>query len=184
MLSSCLLRAVQTALHLFPNNPVIVAPYIKEIGHGLGNTTRSIKDQRSALQDTSVRVNYELVRRNVSDQFSRAALSSDYDKFIAWLHQKLQTVKSLSGRTVDSTEALHVVVVTHSRFMRTFLSQRGASGPSPQNVAMVSQRFEMKHDTLRRISVLPATLGTGDLEFVGIPRPEALVAADRDNCRY
>lgn len=188
ILSSCLLRATQTALHLFPLRSVVVAPYIREDVPGLANRPATISHQQSVLRESGRRVSYELARQGVTDKFTSEVNSSDYNAFVIWLQQKLPILCAMAAMENKHTVRT-IAVVTHGRFMRKFLTKNGKP-PTPRNVMMVRQRFQLtEQGVLQLISGLPSQLMSHNdgVVYAGIKSPETLEVLQADggtiNCK-
>lgn len=100
VLSSELLRAIQTALHTYPTRFVQVVPYLNELGTGLDNVPLSPGEQNEALGSCSTRV----IRLNRQSEGS--------------------VIEYIKRHVVPTfaRDHLRVALFTHSRLMRKHLN--------------------------------------------------------------
>lgn len=138
VLSSNLLRAIQTARILFPEKTVIASPYIGENGFGLDNKPSAPSNQLKYVSNVDYKYldegggklvgELDRLFKNRSKDYDKP----DFGKFLKWL-----------GRVVlqkDDRE-VNLVVVGHSNFMRKFLidekmAEKKIKG-KPRNAAVV-----------------------------------------------
>jgi hypothetical protein len=124
ILSSCLLRAMETAAFTFPNTKkqIFVAPFIKELGLTAGNQPDTISTQRLRFINSAGsldRVNYKLVKQKNST-FSDGCFESNLTLFLNWLEISLPYLLTANNISI-SKKKIVIAIVTHSNFMKKFL---------------------------------------------------------------
>ena len=118
VLSSNLLRSIQTARLLFPEKNVIVSPYIGETGFGLDNKPSAPSNQLRYVSNVNYKYLDESGEKSVSEldrlfkNRSKDYDKPDFGKFLKWLDRVV-----LEKGDGD----VNLVVVGHSNFMRKFL---------------------------------------------------------------
>lgn len=132
--SSCLLRSIETAL-LLHSQPVVVVPFIKEIGSTIDNMPNTISVQKSILfgkyGDRSSTVDYRFVKDKKKEKFTKAAVTSSLPKFITWLGIHLDELLSIY-RVSPSSTTVTISIVTHSKYMHKYLPS--TKKDKPQNL--------------------------------------------------
>ena len=116
VLSSNLLRAMQTARILFPKRKIIVCPYIGENGFGLDNKPSKPSNQLKYVSNVDYRYlggdeqtsDLDRLFKNRKKEYDKP----DFGKFIEWFDRVV-----LNGEVKD----INIVVVGHSNFMRKFM---------------------------------------------------------------
>ncbi len=150
VLSSTLVRAVETALTVFPGKRVSVAPFVKEVGWGGENAPSTVSYQHAIIKaDVKVpvdRVDYRFVTVPDSDQLDRS--SGDLSKFLLWLQNHLPTLMYLN-RVATGKRSINVAVVSHGTYMRNFLSSAGRE-QGPFNGATVKLALSYGRDGVLR----------------------------------
>lgn len=101
ILSSQLLRAIQTALYTYPKKFVHVVPFLNELGSGLDNSPLDNIHQKDILKNDFYRVEYTS-NQNEKD-------------FLTYL--KAHILPRFNKETVT------VAMFTHSRFMKKYLKK-------------------------------------------------------------
>jgi broad specificity phosphatase PhoE len=126
ILTSCLLRAIETASIVFPTQQKIsVVPFVKEFGSTAGNMPSTINKQRVALLErftkyhASSRVDYTLVQKTANN-FIKEAYSSDFPMFVVWLEKMLPYLMTINNVSRQKKKIV-ITIVTHSNFMAKFL---------------------------------------------------------------
>lgn len=133
VLSSGLMRSIETGLYMFPNHTVHVIPYIAENVPGWGNYSNSIDEQKKYLGPLEPRVNYDAIVENPS-----TANISDFSQFLKWIKTLLKT----SDIIPKDAKHLKIAVMTHSNFMMSSLKL----AVRPKNNAIVEQCYEFNDD--------------------------------------
>jgi broad specificity phosphatase PhoE len=122
--SSNLLRAIQTAEFLFPNNKIYVSPYIGESGLGRDNKPSKPTTQRKNIKDSN-NVVYAYLGEGSGIRLSGEELDKRFEarkadvdvpnfgNFLTWLNTKIPPGKDIS-----------IAVVGHSDFMRKMMIER------------------------------------------------------------
>ena len=100
VLSSQLLRAIQTALHMYPKQFIHVVPYLNELGTGLDNVPHSECTQDDMLENDSKRV-VRLARKNERN-------------FVQYIARNI--LPKFSGK-----KHVKIALFTHSRLMKNHL---------------------------------------------------------------
>eukprot|EP00416_Gambierdiscus_australes_P015087 CAMPEP_0171056886 /NCGR_PEP_ID=MMETSP0766_2-20121228/1398_1 /TAXON_ID=439317 /ORGANISM="Gambierdiscus australes, Strain CAWD 149" /LENGTH=403 /DNA_ID=CAMNT_0011511889 /DNA_START=105 /DNA_END=1316 /DNA_ORIENTATION=+ len=125
VLSSVLLRAMQTAVGMHEADPLYIVPFIREHANGLSNNPSAPKNQTAALQEMvpGQKVNYDFV--NMTHR--------DYDKgtwedFVGFLRDKfLPFIISKLDPESEQKRTITLLIATHSKFLKeqsTALSDR------------------------------------------------------------
>jgi len=164
VLSSTLLRAMETAKVLFPEYKIHSVPYIGETGGIIAtpdNTPSKPSDQIKIMEDLSKEVSPNKTERPViysylgdtgsmpvkelDHRFSKKGVEMtkpDFDKFLNWLEKWLPYTKEWNERYEN--KVFNIVVVAHSNFMRKFMIKKEMLSSSntdkddkPQNAAVV-----------------------------------------------
>ncbi len=160
VLSSTLLRAMETAKVLFPEYKVYSVPYIGETAGVVttpDNEPTKPSEQNQVMRNLTQgqrhviysyldeRSDYPMDMGSLDREFSRRGKSlskPDFDKFLRWLEKWLPTAKEWNERYEN--RKFTIVVVGHSNFMRKFMqkegmfnSQNSNKEDKPQNAAVV-----------------------------------------------
>jgi hypothetical protein len=146
--SSNLLRAIQTAQYLFPDNKVYVSPYIGESGLGFDNKPSKPSKQRKHLPNPNnvvysylgegggIRLQIPVLDQRFENRPSDVDIPN-FGKFLSWLQVKIPRQDSIT-----------IAVVGHSDFMRKMMVERGIAdkgvfklkndkGGKPRNAGVV-----------------------------------------------
>jgi hypothetical protein len=131
----------------------------------------------SQLPQLKQLVDHEFVRRGTGDSFTKEASLSNYSEFMEWFRQKFDTLKGMYSFSTTDCKPIVIAVITHSRFMRKYLTEMGVKGPSPRNVATVRQRFLVKEDgsfcrATQNEKHLNVPEAVGEILYIGIERPK------------
>jgi hypothetical protein len=151
VLSSVLLRAIQTGIEMFPNHTIYPAPYIIEDSYGLDNVSSSISNHEQVLGDKISRVDYRFVtnktvinnkhqnNRNVTE-FIPHTNQSNYLLFLLWVRDHLSDLIS----TIHPLQKkITIAVITHSYFMKKNLL---VLNDYPKNNSIIKQVFTWKKE--------------------------------------
>jgi len=122
VISSTLVRAIETALLQYPGHEVAVAPFIAETGFGADNEPREVKDQAEKLMEhlanrsrpEGYRVNYHW-REALADLGGK----SSWSRFLNFLEDFFlpQLLKKREAQGIPASKPIVLAVVTHSNFM-------------------------------------------------------------------
>lgn len=169
VMSSMLTRAIETALYLFPNKTVYVAPFIREKGNIFDSSNRpsdpdiakkKIAKNYQFVHATKkvpyVNVDYSFVtgskkqilrKRNDPESWKNCqvpwsmAEQINYGAFLNWLACAWSHMLSVSqSARVKSTKELRIAVVGHGRYIRKYVTEGKVSG-KPQNISAVEMNF-------------------------------------------
>lgn len=170
VLASTLLRAQQTANFIYPNRPIFVAPFIKELGSTLDNIANEPSIQRKNDErakklyneheyvngkklgeklDVQANTDYSFVLgKNSRDpiirnlQVSRKEANEvDYVRFIVWLGDLAKAVQK------PNRDVINIVVVGHSSFMAKHIQTLETSKKKkPRNVGVVEIFFCLRDE--------------------------------------
>ena len=168
VMCSTMLRAQETALYLYPDDPMILCvPFVKEKGTIAENTVGS------RPQHPSERIDYRYVSPDGGRSWTKDAHEISLGKWFAWLGQ---WVKQL-GKDV------RILVVTHSRTLRHLFPR---AEDRPRNVCMVMQRYTVDKHGLRPAQDNPEVkrfreAGPAVL-FTGVKAPDKLSQGDIGRC--
>jgi broad specificity phosphatase PhoE len=156
VISSCLLRAIETADLLFNNGQskyyqsIVVAPFIKELGPTAGNQPGTIRSQEKKLKKRfggSAHVHYDLVRNYPkSNVFSDNCYISNYPQFQIWLERSLPYIMALNNIGWERKK-ITIAVVTHSNFMKKYLPS--VQKDKPYHVGTRKLQFAYNRHTLK-----------------------------------
>ena len=138
VLSSILLRAIQTGRYLFPDNKIIASPFLKEVGFGVDNTASSPKKQ--ILRDRSLlkHVNYDLVSKS-DNKFESRSKTVDYNKFMyTWLPSLLKYIL-LREPVEEYKDGIKIAIIGHSGFMKKYIKSQMKN--KPNNIGIVELHF-------------------------------------------
>lgn len=116
ILSSQLLRAIQTALWTYPKKFVHIVPFLNELGTGLDNLPHKLDEQKEILGQDYYRVIF------TEDKHE--------DCFITYLK------KHIIPR-FKSKDTIEIAMFTHSRFMRKYLKM--TLNELPNNVKITKE---------------------------------------------
>lgn len=119
ILSSQLLRAIQTALYTYPKKFVHVVPFLNELGCGLDNSPLDNIHQKNILKNDFYRVEYT---NNHNEK-----------NFIEYL--KVHILPRFSNKN-----NINVAMFTHSRLMRKYLNK--SMDDLPNNVR-ITKEFDL-----------------------------------------
>jgi broad specificity phosphatase PhoE len=194
--SSCLLRAIQTALYLFPKRKVHVWPFLKEIGWEPENNPQSKYAQLEQLEETQRHlVDYTAV----SDPDKPGKIICDKESFagfVKFLGSILHLL--LTHKDYDYLKNRHQVTIAiacHSRFIRRYLSdERFTKNEKPRNLIAISHDFnyDNKHQKLTDAFIRPR-LGSFMVDkhnrilFEGFTAPLKKIFKNQngdENCKY
>jgi broad specificity phosphatase PhoE len=183
VMCSTMLRAQETASHLFSNRTITVVPYIKEIGlvSGENKLSSSPKDQMAVLgTGFAEKIDYQYVTKNSGGvEWTKNAHDYNYRKFLLFV-ANWATNKSKE----TDMRRFRIVVVTHSLVMMEIFGTRDM----PQNLCMAVKRFwvtdrkniNLSDDTPEVLSFDTTTKG---VPFLGVPLPAELTYRDIARCR-
>ena len=155
VLSSVLIRAMQTAHFLYPDKNVYVAPYIREIDFGNSNRARPPTEQTNEIamqnyylmkrgiipyEERKFRPNYRFVVRSSGYGMKwEDAQEINYDKFIFWIEKSLPELLRMEKSDVINKNKIVIAVVGHSSFMQKYI--HSVKHDKPDNVGMVELNF-------------------------------------------
>ena len=171
VLTSCLLRAIQTACYVFPDDVMIFpAPFLVEHGTGLENTIRQLKYQVNVLTPSQKRrVDYRFVveKKGTNFYFSKEAGQVHFRKFLEWLTLHLDVLKELAQekKQHSKTKTFHLAVVSHGHVMG-----RNLHIPDPYNLGMIKQKYHWQHvGNHFTLDLIPRK--TDAMNFEGVKHP-------------
>lgn len=188
LLSSIMLRAMQTGLNLFPHfrGKLYPVPYLKEVGMTWGNQPMSPPEQRQKLGRLASRVDYRFVSED-GEYWDRGVKQIDFHKFLLWLEDHLPVLLKLNHLS-SHRKTVKVVIIGHSTFMRDWFMARHPDGSwvdakRPFNAGMLELQFDYRSDG-QLYAVCPTQVktfhpayewrprkGCAGLVFRGIPVP-------------
>jgi len=171
VMSSVLLRAIQTAHYMYPNKTVYVAPFIKEIGFGIDNKPDDPRTQTEKFQQAKKDYNRYAEKRGLPLAESRASLdyrfvtgkedtSHDaegwkkyrvswklaqevhYKTFLVWLEKVLPFIAK--ANEIPDKKDINIAIVGHSSFMKKAI--KSARRDKPFNVGIVELNFCYRKD--------------------------------------
>jgi hypothetical protein len=147
VLSSTLLRAMQTASFLYPDKTVYVAPFIRETSPGPSNYPLHPVKQTEIFYKVNREhgnqgvLNYKFVSGK-GEETSRVSWKSaqdiDFNMFIFWLEMVLPYLLTLEGVSEEKKD-ITVAVAGHSSFMQKYIGS--IKKDKPDNVGMVELNF-------------------------------------------
>lgn len=174
--ASTMIRAQETALHLFPYCKVIVVPYMKELGWTAENSLKeSPAEQRRYFgKQMAQRLDYRFVTQK-DGSWTKEAYKSDYAGFLSWLDAYVR------GHCSDVPE---VVLVTHSSLMR---KQVFKTKDKPKNLGAYVKEYGFKasgglHDISSSIGSFAAD--SKAKMFGGVKLPKNISSKDVVRCDY
>lgn len=148
--TSCLLRAQQTALLVFPKQPVIrVAPYVSEMHWGNRPLFPDATPKTRAEQQ-------EVVQRDISDA-ARVRLGyaeappqpscgpPDWNNFLNWLWN-VNDVQTLVRSAIETGTLPNVALVSHGCFLATTLRKHGWEGTRMNNVEVIVAELPFRYN--------------------------------------
>jgi hypothetical protein len=103
VLSSELIRAIQTALWTYPKRFIHIVPFLNELGTGLDNLPRKLEEQKQILEKDYYRVIF--------------TEDSHEESFIVYLQKYI--IPRFKSKTL-----LKIAIFTHSRFMKKHLNMQ------------------------------------------------------------
>jgi broad specificity phosphatase PhoE len=171
VISSSLLRAIQTAQGLFPEFTVHVSPYISETGFGLSNAPVKPSDQSKYLDDPSKVKYLYLGKGDDLDKLYSARKSKylrpDFQKFLKWL--------SRVSRKKTENGPIRIAVVSHGNFIKKMLlDQKLVKSIGPiKNLCVAEIQLSRGQD-----GDLVISSKSHPIIFEGIPYPKA----NSNNC--
>lgn len=184
LLSSVLLRAIQTGLHLFPKKKMHVIPYVKEAVIGPTNNIKSIEYQHKMLKSMKNRVDYSYVAKD--GKYLSFANKSNHTMFINWLSKELPNLIKMYG--LEKRKKIKIAVVTHSFYMKKHLSETKVD--KPFNVGMARLRYRYKRKLIKTKDYKITSFRTKDKKnkkdgmiFKGFPRPKEK-PKELKNCKF
>lgn len=135
ILSSCLLRAMETAAFTFPSNEkqIFVTPFIKEMGPTAGNQPGTVESQRKRFnnridgKNSSDRLNYSFAIDRDS-KFIKECFESNLSSFLKWLEVSLPYLLVANNLSMNRKKIV-IAIVTHSNFMKKFLRSKATDKP-------------------------------------------------------
>jgi hypothetical protein len=151
--SSTLLRSIETALFMFPQSTIYLAPHLNENAFGLDNWTSPVNKHMSILGDDFRRVSYKYVLNN--EQLITPSPTNPFE-FLMWFetnfNQIMDDVKSNNNITTTNNNTtttttdtitnhntiIKVAIVTHAYFILEYL---GLRDHIPKNNAIYKQIF-------------------------------------------
>jgi broad specificity phosphatase PhoE len=112
ILSSVLLRSIETALYMFPTKSIVVVPHLSENLFGLDNTVSTIDRHKLILKNNFDRVDYQFVRNKANpNYFSNDSQLPSFEKFLHWLAENITMVTQIHSPEIN------IAIVTHSYLM-------------------------------------------------------------------
>jgi len=184
LLSSVLLRAIQTGLNLFPTKKLHVVPYIKEAVIGPTNNVKSIEYQKKMLKRMKKNVDYDYVTKE--GEYLSFANKSSHSMFINWLSKELPNL--IKQYKLEKRKKIKIVVVTHSIYMKKNLSD--VQIDKPFNVGMARLRYSFRRKLIKTNDYKITTFREKDKKnkkdgmiFKGFPRPK-IKPKTLKNCKF
>lgn len=184
LLSSVLLRAIQTGLHLFPKKKMHIVPYIKESVLGPTNNVKSLEYQKKFLKGAKNRIDYNYVAKD--SKYLSFANKSSHAMFINWLSKELPNLIKMYG--LDKRKRIKIAVVTHSIYMKKNLSETKVD--KPFNVGMARLRYKFKRKLIKTNDFKITSFRIKDkknkkngMVFKGFPRPK-IKPKTLKNCKF
>jgi len=149
VLSSPMLRAIQTAVELFPKKQIWITPFTKENHSGVSNKPSTIGRQKTFFnkQDWN-RLHYDYVC-NERKEFSEDAFESNFNKFLKWLEKHLQELIKHSHLDT-SKRKLTIALTGHSGVMQEVLGLE--SRPNNVQAILLPLKWKKKEHKLKKIS--------------------------------
>jgi broad specificity phosphatase PhoE len=135
---STMLRAQETANYLFPKSkkPIFIFPYIKEQGSTAGNQVSTPTEQKTWLGELSSRFDYRFVVEDSGNFIPRYVEKSSLSEFLKWLGEKLPDLCKLMK---IKKKHIKIFIVTHSNFLKRFVSVTHAD--KPYNTGVTIQEY-------------------------------------------
>lgn len=137
VISSILLRAIQTGRYLFPKNKIVVAPFLKEFGFGVDNIPSNPK--KHIEKDPNLRKNviYDLVLSG--NKFKSWTKKDDYNKFMyEWLPEFLRYILQEQPR-IKYKHGIKIAIIGHSGFMKKYI--QSVEKDTINNIGIVELHF-------------------------------------------
>lgn len=191
IMSSMMIRAQETALALYPDREIIVAPYIKEKGTASENSIESSPvEQAKRVGSSNINRSYVTIRgtKKKPTKWERnMAHVSNYNSFLVWLEHFIMGHKMTNP---DPTKTkFKVFVVTHAHFIRSIYKSK----EKMRNLAMFTKKYtlDLEHErkddeTTRLIDVSKPvkSFTKSNMFFIGVKIPEELGPEDVSRCKY
>mmetsp|Transcript_9766 Transcript_9766/g.20846 ORF Transcript_9766/g.20846 Transcript_9766/m.20846 type:complete len:372 (-) Transcript_9766:64-1179(-) len=131
VVSSSLMRAIETALHQFPGSQVIPVPFLSEKSVGQDNTPKDVESQVQLLQymELDHRVNETFMKM---PEFENGRRNPSWKKFVAFAEDYVvpglvEQLKAAGEK--PGSRPLKVAVVTHSMFIRDLEPMKSVCKP-------------------------------------------------------
>lgn len=148
VLSSPMLRAVQTAVELFPSRQIWLTPFTKEVHMGVSNSPWTITRQKEHFTEKDwERIHYDFVS-DEKGKFSPQAYVADFNQFLKWLAQHLPRVLKLNHVKIKGRKKLTIVLAGHSGMMRKILGLN--SRPNNVQAFLLPLKWDVKEEHMSR----------------------------------
>lgn len=139
ILSSVLLRSIETALYMFPQKSIVVVPHLSENLFGLDNMVSTIDRHKIILGNQFDRVDYQFVQNKTNpNYFSNHSQLPSFEKFLHWLAENIAILPQIHSPEIN------IAIVTHSYFM--YHNIPIAQPFYPKNNAIIKQIYHMKEE--------------------------------------
>lgn len=176
VLTSALIRSVQTGVHLFPNHVIYPFPYLAEQSFGLDNSVTDQRRHQTILGDSDynrVCYKYILNSNNISSSnFIKESNQSDIQEFF-------KSFINLIFRQHQPSKDLHVAVVTHCYFMRNYFQLN----QYPKNLCTVKitlSESDAKDESLSKTEITPVLQSS---TLLSLP-PSSTSISSHPSCDY
>lgn len=147
--ASCLVRAQETALLLFPNQSVIhVAPYISELNwnHPWSQPASMPHSRNEQILDLQQDLDYAASSSRISYEGAPPQTRCgppNWSKFLDWLWSRPEVQSLVSNATAKLPPG--IAVVSHGLFLKTMLKHEGWNVGHLRNVQVISAKLHFQH---------------------------------------
>lgn len=194
VLSSSLTRAMETAIHQYPEHLIIPVPYLSEKSPGYDNRPADVDSQIASLSTrypyVHGRINFEWMRHRVWGEARHRYNEPSFASFLAFLVEDFLPRIAFDGNEVT------IAVVTHSHFMKDeepiashCSSLWDADTGKPRNNQVVEMSYDVDRANMELgVSVFPmrnaTLLAVGGQYcrdvFTAFPKIDPRMLCDRD----
>ena len=167
--SSTMIRAQETALHLYPNRTITLVPFMREIGDEAENTiSESHFEQKTLIGEAmSNRIDPQYVVDS-NDIWTKDAYKTDYNKWLQWISKWVRQQHKKTGK-----KSFKILVTTHSSLMMKVFNLQ----ERPNNICMISSEYKVTKGKIRSDG------HPHKIIFEGIPQPSYINFGDVKRCR-
>jgi len=146
LFSSVMVRAMETAVYNFPGMTLFPMTNIAEEGLTLDNIPRAWNDQHREHFPNSNAIQFLQDVNPLADDPDRAGPEkSDYPTFLKRFASTLAALQPLYAPLIEDGDVLPVIIVSHSNYMKKFLSCNAQRKPDNNEVWVQDYSFDVQN---------------------------------------